>query len=200
VSFTVVTIARALGAGGEDLGSAIADALGYRYVDAEIIDRAAALSGASTAEIASAEGRKGLLGRLLGHLPHARGGGDASGHQGRQGYEELIRDVIAETAAMDFVVIVAHGASVALAGYPNVLRIMVTASRETRIRRVGPDQGISEEGGAEMVDQSDADRAAFLKRFYGLEDEQATTYDLVINTDVLSIQDATRAILAIVAG
>jgi cytidylate kinase len=200
VLFTVVTVARTLGAGGEDLGSAIADELGFRYVDSEIIDRAAALAGATPEEIASAEARKGLLGRLLEHLPGSRGDSPASGHEGKHGYEELIREVIAETAAMEYVVIVAHGAGIALAGKPNVLRVMVTASRDTRVERIGPEQGISWEGGEEIVDQSDSERLAFFHRFYGLENEMATNYDLVINTDALTIHEATEAVLALVRG
>ncbi len=39
----VIAISRTLGAGGESLGEALADALGFRYVDSEIIERAAAL-------------------------------------------------------------------------------------------------------------------------------------------------------------
>ena len=58
---TVITVARTLGAGGEELGEAIADALGFRYVDAEIIDRAAALAGVEPGEVAKAEDRPGLV-------------------------------------------------------------------------------------------------------------------------------------------
>ena len=198
--FTVVTIARTLGSGGDDLGAAVADELGFRYVDAEIIDRAAALSGATPEEIASAEARKGLLSRLVGQLGGRGGGHPASGHAGKQGYEELIREVVEETAAMDFVVIVAHGAGVALAGRPNVLRVLVTASKEDRVRRTAADHGVSESKAAAEIEDSDEARVDFLRRFYGLEMETASTYDLVVNTDALSVEEAARAVLALVQG
>jgi cytidylate kinase len=200
VRFTVVTIARTLGARGDDIGSAVADELGFRYVDTEIIDRAAALSGATPEEIASAESRKSLLGRLVEHLG-VRGGAPAlSGHAGKHGYEDLIRDVIKETAAMDFVVIVAHGAGVALAGNANVLRVLVTAPKATRVQRTAQAQGLSESAAAAAVDESDAGRAEFLRHFCGLDHEDLTTYDLVINTDTLTVEEATRTVVGLVEG
>ena len=197
--FTVVTIARTLGAGGDDIGSAIADELGFRYVDTEIIDRAAALSGATPEEIASAESRKGILSRLLEQLGGA-GSAVASGHAGKQGYEELIREVIEETAAMDFVVIVAHGAGLALAGKPNVLRVLVSASKATRVQRIVAASGVAESKAASEIEHSDDARVDFLRRFYGLEMENANTYDLVINTDALSVEEATRVVVGLVQG
>ena len=37
---------------------------------------------------------------------------------------------------------------------------------------------------------NDAGRADYLKRFYGVDEESPTQYDLVINTDVLSLEQA----------
>ena len=36
----------------------------------------------------------------------------------------------------------------------------------------------------------DAARRDYLKRFYGVDEESPTHYDLVINTDVLSVEQA----------
>ncbi len=43
--YNVITIARTLGAGGEELGKTLAEEFNKRYVDTEIIDRAAQLAG-----------------------------------------------------------------------------------------------------------------------------------------------------------
>ena len=41
---------------------------------------------------------------------------------------------------------------------------------------------------AKVVADSDAARAAYLKRFYGVGDELSTHYDLALNSDSLSIE------------
>lgn len=200
--YDVVTVARTLGAGGEDLGERIADALGFRYVDDEIIDRAAALAGVTPVEIAQTEERPGVVRRVMAALlgPSGAPSRKASGSAGTPWLEDVIVDVIKETAAMELVVIVAHGAAVPLAGRAGVLRVLATASTETRVRRVAADEGIDQELASKRVTESDAARADFFQRFYRIPQETPTMYDLVINTDVLSIDEASAAVLTLVRG
>jgi cytidylate kinase len=206
LNYDVIAISRTLGAGGESLGEALADALGFRYVDSEIIDRAAALAKVTPTEISRVEARKGLLARILDNM--AKSG--VSGAAGmielppvdvtQPGYEQLIVDVIRETAEMKAAVIVAHGASIPLAGTPGVLRVMVTASNDMRIKRVAEAEGADQNRARKIVADSDASRADYFRRFYHLDREQPTNYDIVINTDVLTVEQAEAAIVAIVRG
>ncbi len=202
--FTVLAISRAIGAGGEDLGSSVASALGFRYVDNEIINRASDLAGATVAEVSRVEARKGLMTRILENLARANAGAmPAAGvpdmaalyENPTPHYEELIVDVIRETAAEGNVVIVAHGASIPLAGTQGLLRVLVTASREIRSARVARTSGVSFEKAEKQVDDSDRGRADYFKRFYNVDREEATHYDLVVNTDVIGIDQATALIL-----
>ena len=39
-----------------------------------------------------------------------------------------------------------------------------------------------------MVSDSDAQRAGYLKRFYGVGEERPTQYDMVLNSDALSVE------------
>ena len=48
-----------------------------------------------------------------------------------------------------------------------------------------------------LVADSDAARADYFHRFYHLERELPTNYDLVVNTDVLTVEQAQAAVLAI---
>jgi cytidylate kinase len=69
--------------------------------------------------------------------------------------------------------------------------VLVTASDETRAQRV-PE-------GAKQVRREDGNRADYLKRFYGVERELPTHFDLVINTDVLTPEKAADIIVAAAA-
>ena len=61
----VVAISRAIGAEGEFIGTLVAEKLGYRYVDEEIIADAAEKQGVDPAAIADAERRKSVLLRVI---------------------------------------------------------------------------------------------------------------------------------------
>ena len=49
---------------------------------------------------------------------------------------------------------------------------------------------MSEADATRSVDEADAARADYLKRFYGIKHELPTQYDLVLNTDRLGTDDA----------
>lgn len=193
MSYSVITIARTVGSGGEQLGRTLAEESGKRYVDSEIIDRAAQLAGATVGEVARAEGRKGLMERILDNLAKSGGGfGEIPVTPAllqAPGYEELIIEVIRETAEAGNAIIVAHGAAIPLARTEGVLRVLVTASPETRAARLSA-EAHGELRAKKMVEESDAARADFFRRFYNVASEQPTQYDLVINTDHLSAVDA----------
>ena len=59
-----------------------------------------------------------------------------------EAYQELIRAVIAETAAQGSAVIVAHAALIALEERNDVLRVLVTAPPNIRAQRVADDGGV----------------------------------------------------------
>jgi cytidylate kinase len=107
----------------------------------------------------------------------------------------LIRSVIEETAAAGSSVIVAHAASLALAGREGVLRVLVTASPRTRAQRLASAAGMDDKQAARAIKQSDAGRADYIKRFYSIGAELPTHYDLVVNTDRLGPEDAARLIV-----
>jgi hypothetical protein len=185
----VVCISHATGAGGEEIGRLVAERLGFLYVDDEIVARAAARGGIGADEVADEERRKSLAARLLQAI--AQGGGEAwtMGTMGPTRFPDelggddvraLIREAIAQTAARGNVVIVAHAASHALPPGPDALRVLVTGSPEARARRVG-DRTVKDE---------DAARRDYLKRFYDVDEELPTHYDVVINTDVISVEQA----------
>lgn len=199
----VIAISRALGAGGEEIGRALAAELGYRYVDSEIIDLAAERVGTTAAEVASVEQRQGVLARIIDNLARASIAapdvtGVASGYIEMLGpdYPEVIAGVIREVAAAGDCVLVAHGASHALGPADGVLRVLVTGSADARARRLNRDAHGPKRARQEIAD-SDAARADFLKRFYNVDHEAAEAYDLVVNTDRVSIDAAVRMVMAV---
>lgn len=114
--------------------------------------------------------------------------------EGGSSYADAIEQVIRETAEQGDVVIVAHGASVPLAGNDKVLRVLVTASPESRAARLAEVDGVEKAAAQRTVAESDAARMAYFKRVYGVT-EEPTTYDVTVNTDTVSIDKAARLVM-----
>jgi uncharacterized protein len=188
VPVSAICISRAIGAGGEEVGRLVADALGFRYVDEEIVLAAAEKEGLDPELLATVERMRTGLSRL-GEIDIVTGGA----------FDEiqrsLIRGAIQETAAGGKVVIVAHAASIALAADDRVLRVLVTASPEARAARLVQTEQLDGHEAAKRIDRSDKERAAYLKRFYSVDGELPSHYDLVVSTDRLSLEDACTPVL-----
>ena len=178
--------------------------LDVRYLDDEIIAQAAAKGGVSPADVADAERRKSLLSRVLtelgsGHAAEAWAvtgiAPPVSGDESSPALlQSLIVDVVHEVAGQGDIVIAAHGASFALGGRSDVLRVHVAASPETRARRLAESSELTSKAAQKQIRESDASRADYLRRFYGIESEVPTHYDLVVNTDTMSYEDAAQLV------
>src|ERR1051326_4440289 len=137
MGYSVICISRDVGAGGEEIGRDVADQLGYRYVDEEIIERAANEAGIDPEHVASAEERRGLAARLLDaiaqsavNMPEAMAWADQAGFEAPlpEGVRELIREAVRQTADEGQAVIVTPGASYVLTGRQGVVRAFVTGT------------------------------------------------------------------------
>ena len=201
--YKTICISRDVGAAGEEIGHAVAASLGFRYVDEDIVRAAADRTGVDLETAMSAEQRRTLAHKLLDliaqsgaleayafapELRHSGAPTDSS-----QQIPEVIREVVRETADAGDAVIVAHAASHVLAGRPDVLRILVTASPKVRAKRLAELPGVGD--GEAAVREAEKARADYLRRFHEVKQELPTHYDLVVNTDMLSV-DAAAAVIA----
>lgn len=196
----VICVSLAGGSLGTDVGRLVAGRLGFRHVDEEIVRRAAEREGLDLEVVADVERRRSFVRRMLEALTEATHfEAILSGAPEVPDVEELresIREVIRETADEGEVVIVSHAASIALAGMPNLLRVLVTASPEIRARRLEGADPLGFEEARRRVESDDAARADYLRRFYGIEEELPTLYDLVVSTDVLTPSQAADIVVA----
>jgi cytidylate kinase len=180
------------------VGRMVADSLGFRLVDEEIVQQAAQSNGVSVEELADTERRTKVIDKLIRNLAVAGGAAglmtagagaiDLNMGADPKSLRALIQKSIHETAERGDVVIVSHAASYALAGSDNVLRVLVTASPETRAGRAAEEGSLDNKKASKAVADSDARRATYLKRFYNVGDELPTHYDLALNSDSLSIE------------
>jgi cytidylate kinase len=205
VAYRVVAISPTDGSAGEQVGPIVARELGFRLVNEQIVAEAAQEAGVDPAVIADVERRKSVLGRLLDGLAEV-GPAGASGFSGfaaiyedpgprRDTLRGLISSILWESAERGDAVIVAHAASLALASRTDVLRVLISASPETRARRLAEAESIDMAEAEKLIARGDDNRADYLKRFYGVSPELPTHYDLALNTDRIAVEDAATLIV-----
>jgi len=202
VASPTICISHATGAAGAEVGRLVAEQLGLRYVDDEVIGEAADWAGLDPAFVADAERRKSFASRLLGEIGGQGTTRLATGEAVRAlpsdaDLRALITDAVSSVVRQGGAVIVAHAASFAVTP-SEALRVFVTASPSTRGERLARERKLGAGEAEQALRSEDAARADYLKRFYGVERELPTHYDLVVNTDALSPAAAAAVVAAAV--
>jgi cytidylate kinase len=186
VDASVVCISHTDGAEGRAVGEAVAGLLGYRFADEAIVVDAARAEGLLPESVSFAERRQ--AGRSVEV--------DFGRIERTENLRDLITTAVVHTAEKGNVVIVSHAASYPLAHREGVLRVLVTASDTTRQERVAEFDGVDAKEARKRLSESDKGRAAYLERFYGVKRERPTDYDLVVNTDRMSVAEAAQIVAA----
>ncbi len=180
VQMSTITVSRQLGSLGYDVASAVAERLGYRLVQREVIIQAARRAGAPEVALAAID-ELGLL--KMSPSPQAS-----------LAYHRAVKQVMEEMAAEGNVVIVGRAGQVILHGQPEVLHVRVIAPKPVRVERIMRRYNISVEAAEAQVEASDRYRRNYLKRFYHARWDDPELYDLVINTEHLSPEAAAELI------
>jgi flagellar biosynthesis regulator FlaF len=105
-----------------------------------------------------------------------------------------------KTALLDFAVqgsIIYHGnlAHVLLNEVPFVLRIRVNAPLENRVKQVMEQEGVSEKAAMEKIKDLDYRRRLWTQFLYDAEVVDPVFFDLVLNLDRISINDAIEMVV-----
>jgi len=181
---TVITISRQLGAGGEETAEFLAGKLNYRLLDKEIVE-----------EIAKKSSR---LDEVLREMDEA----------GFTWVEETMNsifspglriptkeffkhlcEVVLISASYGKVIFIGRGANLILKE-PEIFRVRLVAPYELRVQRVQESEKISQKEAEKLIKESDKRRSIFIKSYFKTNLDDATIYDLVLNTEWLTIAEA----------
>jgi len=114
------------------------------------------------------------------------GGGPAELDERR--YVRTITGVIETLAEGGNVVLVGRGSPAILRDRPGSLHVLAMAPLETRIQRIALREEITEGEARRRVQESDRGRAAFHRKFFKVEADDPSLFDLVICTGRLSYE------------
>ncbi len=196
----VVSVSRQVGTAGEDVARALAARLEFRFIDYQVIQDAAQEAGVSPETVSEAEHTPSLMTRLLESLARnpsmpSAGWADpiplaASPLYTSSDYRRFAEQAIREMADQGNCVIVGHAAQVILRERFDTVRVLVTGSREHRVRRIKAGMGIDDKEALKIIEKTDNERLDYFRRFYETGWLTPCTYDLCLNTDHLNPEQA----------
>ena len=195
----VVTVSRQFGAGGLRVARALAETLGFRLVDRELVEEAARQLGVDPRVAESRDERAPALVEELG-LALAAGSpelGAATVGLSDQALAAGTRAVILSLADAGDYVILGRGGQAVLAGRRDACHVALVGSLEDRVRRIVQWQGTDEAEARAECDRVDAERAGYVRRYYGVDIRDPQLYDCVLNTSRLGIQGAADVAAAV---
>jgi len=204
----IITISRELGSGGHTVGQLLAERLGVRFSDKELIKALREEFHLTTDAIERLKGEKkdwltSLLRKIVA-MPKAENviewdddfvkeyRPDLSSDEIFEAEKQILRGIAEEGSC----VIAGRSGFFVLKDFPNKVDIFITAPREKRIQRVMAKQHLSEQEAAAAIDRVDEGRENYIKRYAGTSRYDVRNYDLVINMD--NVPDENAAVELIV--
>lgn len=203
----IITISRELGSGGRTVGHKLAEKLNFRYSDKELIR---ALQNKFNLTVSGIEKLKGQKKnwfndfiQLVAPAPQADMLVDALSPYLKEFRADLTTDDIHE-AEVEIIKAIAESGPCVIAGRsaffilkdcPGKVDVFITASREHRIERVMRKQELTREQAVEVIERVDKARDNYIKRYTGNSRYDARNYNLSINVDNLTEDEAADLIL-----
>ena len=198
----IITISRELGSGGHTVGQLLAERLGVRFSDKELIKALREEFHLTTDAIERLKGEKkdwltSLLRKIVA-MPKAENvvewddkfvqeyRPDLSSDEIFEAEKQILRGIAEEGSC----VIAGRSGFFVLKDFPNKVDIFITAPREKRIQRVMVKQHLSEQEAAAAIDRVDEGRENYIKRYAGTSRYDVRNYDLIINMDNVPDENA----------
>jgi cytidylate kinase len=179
----IITIARQMGSLGNEIALEVAQRLNYTLVDHVKLQEAAEAYGMLKTELEEVhEKRPTLVTRYL-TLRH-------------RAYLDMIQTIIYSYARQDDVVLLGRGATVLLSDVPSALHVNIFAPFERRVAVVMAQEDIARPLAEQLVRKSDQDRAGYMKYLFDCDWMDPLLYDLMINTSIVTRQQACELIVA----
>lgn len=180
----IITISRQIGSGGDEIAARLADELRFTLVDHAMLVGLAQAQDLQPSDVEASDDQ-------AFEEMRAQSAPD-------QVYVDLLPAMITDLATEKDLVVLGGGGQCMFRGCPGALHVRVVADAKERVRRLADERGIEEQSAIRLVEGSDEVRRRFIRHHYGEDIDAAVHYDLVINTDRLSTETATRLIRAAV--
>ena len=179
--YNIVTIERRYASGGNEIGQKLAEALGYKLYDRNILIKAAKNLEIPYFQIEDLD--ESTAGGILMNLAKT-GLGGLSGNRELPLADKLFLEeerIIEEAAAKGNCVIVGRASGYILREHVNALRVFVYADKQKRIQRAIEREGIQQSEAENALKRNDKRRGGFYSSVTNWEWGAPEYYDLFLN-------------------
>lgn len=184
----VIVIGRQFGAGGREVGRALAERLGLPYYDKELLREAARQSGIREEVFRKAdESRPSFLGSLFGLGASGTVESYTTSAMSRSGLYKAQSEVVEEIASRGPCVLVGRTADYVLREMPNLVSLFLHAPLDKRaVRIVGRGNCATGQDARQMAQKRDRLRESYYNFFTGRHWGHADNYHLSIDASSMT--------------
>ncbi len=179
----LITVSHNLGSRGPEIARQVAAALDMTLYDDRKVQGIALASGLHPDDVSGLDEKApGFFDRILSRRPDI--------------YLDYMESVVYEMARRGTGVIVGHGSQMLLRDFDCALHVRIHARDAVRIGRIAQEQGIDANDARKLVDKADARQRGFFHFAFQKRWDDASLYDLVLNTEKITDEAAAAVISA----
>lgn len=183
-----ITVAREPGSGGAPIAKAVADKLGFTYVDEQITDEIAR-STRKRKEIIRAvdEKSRSRIDDMVHSMLNTEYIDDLT-------YMKELTKVILTYALKGHVVILGRGGNF-ITPFAQGLHVSITAPYDVRVQRAMDFEGHTKTRAKEIIREVGEERKAFIRQYLQQDPKKRNSYDLTLNTTYFQVDEARDVIV-----
>ena len=194
---TVITIGRQLGSGGKEVGLQLAEELGIKCYDKELLERAAKDSGLCQELFENNDEKptNSFLYSLVMDTYHPYGTGGMIDVPLSQKIFLAQFETIKNIAKKESCVFVGRCADYALQDDYNVTSVFISSDMDSKIKRICERNNVTPSKAQEMILKTDKKRASYYNYYTNKKWGVCSSYDLCINSGKIGIDKAVDVIM-----
>ncbi|MCP1109223.1 cytidylate kinase [Lachnospiraceae bacterium PF1-21] len=197
---TIITIGRQYGSAGREIGYKVADKLGIKLYDREMLDRAAKESGLAE-ELFETHDEKPSSSFLYSLVMDTYSLGYSTAYSDMPiNYKIFLAqyETIKKIASEGPCVLVGRCADYALEEFDNVLSVFIHADMDAKVKRISRLYDLTEGKAREQIHKTDKKRASYYNYYTNKKWGNAETYDACLDSSIFGIDGTADAILKLV--
>lgn len=177
----IITISRQLGSQGTEIAKTLQTELGFNYYDKEALEEELIREyHVPQKRVEKYSEKKPPLWKMFSIE--------------KERYFHCLNTRMYNFARKGDCIIVGMGGPALFKDVPGTLRVRVIAPEQLRIERMQKEYGLTEQKAKHLIKHSDHDRAGFYQCFFHVDWNDPNLYDVLINTDNVTIEEAVQQI------
>ena len=205
----IITISREIGSGGGSVGRKLAEKLNVKYINKQLLQALQEKFNLTKSGIEHLRNKKKnwFTDLFEQAAPAPKATMEVGGYTFSREFPDAVtvkdiyeaeKEILNAIADEGSCIITGRSAFFVLKDRPNKVDIFITASKEARIERIMAKQEKTKEEAVKLIETIDNGRDNYVKRYTGLSRYDMRNYDLILDMDYLTEDEAVEKILSFI--